>query len=97
MIAPIVKRKSCLASNEAIQVQLLVGVLGDICGVRGVAVTARLAVNQRVGVRLSPDTPGGNDEARMTNDEGKHRWCGRCTAASGRQGGSATATPTIVE
>ena len=25
--APIVKRKSCLASNEAIQVQVLVGVL----------------------------------------------------------------------
>ena len=25
-------------------------------GVRGVAVTARLAVNQKVGVRLSPDT-----------------------------------------
>ena len=83
--APIVKRKSCLASNKAIQVQLLVGVLEEgigelgirdwktqgihrtpipnplplipICGVRGVAVAARLAVNQRVGVRLSSDTP----------------------------------------
>ena len=61
--APIVKRKSCLASNEEIQVQLLVGVLGEtvIYGVCGVAVAARLAVNQKVGVRLSPDTLEGKD------------------------------------
>ncbi len=31
MIAPMVKRKSCFASNEAIQVQLLVGVLKNVC------------------------------------------------------------------
>ena len=75
-----VKWKSCLGSNEVFRVRLLVGVLEAVAkrpeyersnryGVRGVAVTARLAVNQRVGVRLSPDTPGVNDEARMTNDE----------------------------
>ena len=64
-----VKRKSCLASNEAFQVRLLVGVLERqlMYGVCGVAVAARLAVNQRVGVRLSPDTLGKtNDECRMT-------------------------------
>jgi hypothetical protein len=30
---------------------------------------ARLAVNQRVPVRLRPDTPLENDEDQMTNDE----------------------------
>ena len=58
--APMVKRRSCLASNEEFQVRLLVGVLAEtvIYGVCGVAVAARLAVNQKVGVRLPPDTLG---------------------------------------
>ena len=62
-----VKWKSCLASNEVFRVRLLVGVLDETMtyGVRGVAVTARLAVNQKVGVRLSPDTLDGKD-ATMT-------------------------------
>ena len=52
-----VKRTSYLASNEVFRVRVLVGVLErrDIC-VCGVAVAARLAVNQRVLVRLRPDT-----------------------------------------
>ena len=57
--APMVKRTSCLASNEVFRVRLLVGVLSEtvIYGVCGVAVAARLAVNQKVPVRLPPDTP----------------------------------------
>ena len=52
-----VKRTSSLASNEVFRVRVLVGALrNEMYGVRGVAVAARLAVNQRVGVRLSPDT-----------------------------------------
>ena len=58
-VAPMVKRTSCLASNEVFRVRVLVGVLNEtvIYGVRGVAVTARLAVNQKVRVRLSPGHP----------------------------------------
>ena len=54
-----VKWKSCLGSNEGFQVQLLVGVLNEtvIYGVCGVAVSARLAVNQEVAVRLRSGTP----------------------------------------
>ena len=60
--APMVKWKSCLGSNEVFRVRFLVGVLDEtgMYGVRGVAVAARLAVNQKVGVRLSPDTPWKN-------------------------------------
>ena len=54
-----VKWKSCLGSNEVVRVRLLVGVLNVtiIYGVCGVAVSARLAVNQKVPVQLRPDTP----------------------------------------
>ena len=54
-----VKRKSCLASNKVFRVRFLVGVLDEtvMYGVCGVAVTAWLAVNQKVPVRLRPDTP----------------------------------------
>ncbi len=55
VVAPMVKWTSSLASNEMFQVRVLVGVHG----VRGVAVTAHLAVNQEVRVRLPSDTPFG--------------------------------------
>src|SRR5208283_1180781 len=67
--APMVKWKSCLGSNEAFRVQLLVGVLNltIIYGVCGVAVSARLAVNQKVPVRPRPDTP---EWKGRSNDQG---------------------------
>ena len=49
-----VKRKSCHGSNVEFRVQILVGLLTH--GVCGVAVTARLAVNQEVRVQLPSDT-----------------------------------------
>ena len=54
-----VKRMSCHASNVVSRVRLLVGVLNltIIYAVCGVAVSARLAVNQKVPVRLRPDSP----------------------------------------
>ena len=57
--APMVKWKSCLGSNEAVRIRLLVEVLNVtvIYGVCGVAVSARLAVAQKVSVRLRSDTP----------------------------------------
>ena len=51
-----VKRKSFLASNEEVRVRLLVELLKSH-GFRGVAVAARLAVNQEAWVRLPSDTP----------------------------------------
>src|SRR5208283_522273 len=64
-----VKWKSCLGSNEVVRVRLLVGVLNltVIHGVCGVAVSARLAVNQKVPVRLRPDTP---EWKGRSNDQG---------------------------
>ena len=49
-----VKQKSCHGSNVKFRVQILVGLLTH--GVCGVAVAARLAVNQEARVRLPSDT-----------------------------------------
>ena len=51
-----VKRKSCLGSNEEFRVRILVELVDKQYGVRSVAAAARLAVNQMVRVRLPSDT-----------------------------------------
>ena len=52
-----VKRTSSLASNEVFRVRVLVGVLEKrYVWCLWCSGTARLAVNQKVGVRLSSDT-----------------------------------------
>jgi hypothetical protein len=55
-VAPMVKRKSCRASNAAIQVQLLVGVLKSVCvdksqyGERSVAMLKSETVESVLGL-----------------------------------------------
>jgi hypothetical protein len=56
-VGSMVKRKSCVGSNDEFWVQILVELLYVWCGVCGVAVTACLAVNQEVRVQLPSDTP----------------------------------------